>query len=168
MGLLAELVSASIDQYGNMQVIGRRQIETLLQIDLPRRRVEQVASPQHFGNVLLMIVDHDSQLVGKDLVAPSNDKVPRLFGQVLFDAALQLIVDTNEPSSCFDSERVRQLPVYFFIPTVARIGSRPLSARFRRSTQRFSGTDARIEQPLFVQQVQCMAIRLRALTLIQD
>jgi hypothetical protein len=155
-----------IDEHRHMQVIRRRQLEELLQIDLPRRGVEQVASPQHFGDVLLVIIDHDSQLIGIGLIAPPNDKVPRLFGQVLFDASLQLIVDADGPRGCFDSERMRLMPADIFSPAETRIGGGPLSVRSCRSTDRFSGTDTGIEQPLFVQQVQCMAIRLRALTLI--
>ena len=151
MGLLAEFVSASIDEHGDMKIIRRRQVEAMLQIDLPRRGVEQVASAQHFGDVLLVIIDHDSQLVSKSLVTPSNDKVPRLFCQVMLDAPLQSITNADRIRGRFDSERVRLMPPDCLVTAETRIGGGALWVYFRRSAQRFPGTDARIEQPLFVQ-----------------
>lgn len=167
MGLLAEFLSASVDQYGDMKVIGYRQIEHLLQIDLSRRRVEQVASAQNFGDALLVIIDHHSQLIGIGLIAPTDDKVSCLFGQILFDAALQPVVDADGPCGCFDSERMRLLPADFFIPAAARIDGAPSSVRLRQSTNRFSGTVAWIDQPPSLQALQSITISLGTLTLIQ-
>ena len=64
-GLLGELLARRVDRRRDVQVARRRVAEQALQVDLPRRRIEQVGAAHHVGDALLGVVDHHRELVGE-------------------------------------------------------------------------------------------------------
>ena len=75
---------------------GRRQItEQLPQINLPRRRAQQVGAPQHPIDLHRRIIDHDSQLIGVHPVGAANHEIAAALVQLLSLRSKQLIGKRN-------------------------------------------------------------------------
>jgi hypothetical protein len=67
----------------------------LLQINLSRRRIQQVNAPHNLSNTLRGIIDDDRQMVGELPVRPTNDEVANRGFEPLKEIALQGIVEAD-------------------------------------------------------------------------
>ena len=61
----------------------RRIAEQLPQINLPRRRAQQVGAPQHPIDLHRRIIDHDSQLIGIYPVGAADHEIAAALAQLL-------------------------------------------------------------------------------------
>ena len=94
--LLAEFVAVGIESHRQVRIARRRQAEHSLQVDLARRRVEQIAAAHHLGDALLGVVDDDRQLVGEQAISAVDDKIPDITRQALVMAALNRIFEADQ------------------------------------------------------------------------
>ena len=81
-GLFAEFVAPVIGNQRNVHVFWSKQPQMLLQIDLFRRGIEQVGTANDMRDMLLIIIDDDGELVGKNLIFSFDDKIAVTSGQV--------------------------------------------------------------------------------------
>jgi hypothetical protein len=56
-GLLAEFLALLIDHEGYVAVVGRGQSQKVLEMDLARRRIQQVSASDDIGDALIRIVN---------------------------------------------------------------------------------------------------------------
>jgi hypothetical protein len=61
-----------------MGVARRGQVKRALQEELPGGAWQEVGAANNIGYRLLRVVDHDGELVGHNLIAPSNDDISKL------------------------------------------------------------------------------------------
>ena len=64
----------------DMSVSGMTQAKQLLQVELLRRRAQQVNTPYHAGNTLRRIIYNYGKLVRKSLIGTANKKVTAVMG----------------------------------------------------------------------------------------
>ena len=88
---LAQLVAIRLDDQRHVQVARLRQPEQFLQIQLARRRVEQVGATHHVGHALPGIVQHHGELIGEQAITPSDHEVADFTAQMLTKFALHAI-----------------------------------------------------------------------------
>ena len=72
---LADLVASWIYRQWQVAVCWSGITEQLLQVDLSRRRVEQVGTAHDFGNILYGIIHHHGKLVGEQAVSALDDEI---------------------------------------------------------------------------------------------
>ncbi len=78
-----------------MQVTRLWQVKQPLQVNLPRRVIKKVGTPNNMSNPHQCVINHDSQLVRKDAIPPFNHKITNIGTQLLGKMALQLIINTD-------------------------------------------------------------------------
>src|SRR5262249_22177268 len=78
-----------------VQVARRRQAETLLQINLARRRVEQVGAAHDIGDPLRGVVHHYGELVRVEAVGAPEDEVAHVALQALRLRALRPVGEAD-------------------------------------------------------------------------
>jgi hypothetical protein len=71
-------LSALVEQQVAVVPGRRRESESPCQQNLPRRRLEQVGSANHFGDPHGRVVDHDRELIGGEVVSPPYQEVAKI------------------------------------------------------------------------------------------
>ena len=84
-----------VHRHRQVQVGRGGQAQQALQIDLARRRIEQVGAAHDVADPLLGIVHHHRQLVGEQAIGAAHDEIADLRCQGLADAPLQAIVESD-------------------------------------------------------------------------
>ena len=56
----------------------RGQLERAIEEQLPKSRAEQIGTAHHLGDALGGIVDHDRELVGRDVVLAPDHKITKV------------------------------------------------------------------------------------------
>lgn len=84
-----------------MAILGRLIAEGALQQNLTRRTGQQVGAAHDFSDALTLVIDDDSEVIGKWAVPPLNDKVTRFRSAILPDHALENVCE-------FDSRLARR------------------------------------------------------------
>ena len=74
-----------------MAVLRVGEPQRLLEPELPRGGVQQVAPPHHLCDPHGGVVHHHRQLIGVHPVGPAEDEVPAVPGQILGEGALDLV-----------------------------------------------------------------------------
>jgi len=77
---LGELSPVAIYNQRQMQVVGPGFSKGVIQQALPAHGVQQVAAPNHLCDVLVNVIDNNSQLVGNDSITAFDDEVSHLLG----------------------------------------------------------------------------------------
>ena len=148
----------------NVQIIGGGKAELPLQIDLARRRIQQVYAADDLRNFLVGIVDDDREVVCNQAVAPPDNKVPGQRFKVLLLGSLQQIVECNWLVIDAYSDRK------FFAVTAVSAGTRVDDAQ--RATpgicQIAPGTGTPIGEPVCQQCPQQLAMARGIPVLIQN
>jgi hypothetical protein len=60
-----------------MTKIWRRPPERTIEKQLPKRRAEQVRAAHHFGDLHDCVIDHDGELVSRNVVFPPDDEITK-------------------------------------------------------------------------------------------
>jgi len=94
--LLGELLARRVDRDRHVQVRRRRAAERALQVDLARRRREQVGAAHDVGDLLRGVVDDDGELVGGQPVGSPHDEVADLAREVLPLRSLQPVDERDD------------------------------------------------------------------------
>ena len=89
--LFGEFLTRPVNHDGKVRVGRRRHTETLLQPDLPRRRIEQIDTAHDRIDALRRVIDDDGQLVGVLTVGAQEDKVTDLTFEILAMFALNKV-----------------------------------------------------------------------------
>ena len=89
--LFGEFLTRPVNHDGKVRVGRRRHTETLLQPDLPRRRIEQIDAAHDGIDALCRIIDDDGQLVRVLTIGTQEDKVADLALKILAMLALNTI-----------------------------------------------------------------------------
>lgn len=63
-----------------MKVSWRRQVERLMQRQLPRRTRQEIGASNHVGNALRRIINHARKVIGEDTVAAPHDHIALVRG----------------------------------------------------------------------------------------
>jgi len=74
-GLLTEFYTLFLDDQGQVTVSGDRISQYLLQIYLRRRGIDQIGATNNFSDPHIMIINHNTEMVGGNIVTAMNDKV---------------------------------------------------------------------------------------------
>jgi len=74
-GALGEALPCGVADQRRVAPCGRLPAERLVEQDLPRGAREQVFAANHLGDLHRMVVGHDGQFVGGEIVAPPDDEV---------------------------------------------------------------------------------------------
>src|SRR5690554_2737413 len=93
--LLAQLLAGTVDRYGDVGVARTGQPQQLLQVDLARGGVEQVAASHDVADSLKSVIDYHSQLVGKQAVLAQDDEITDLLSGILLLGPLNQIIEGN-------------------------------------------------------------------------
>jgi hypothetical protein len=88
-----KLASIGFGQEGQMHVGGARQLQGLLEQNLPWRIAQQVRTAHDFSDPLLGIVDDDCELIGEQSVATPDDEVTQALRNVLHQPTLQSVIE---------------------------------------------------------------------------
>ena len=72
-----ELSVLILHDEGQVPIIRRRQRQSLLQVDLPGRALQQVGTAHDVANTLLGVVDYDGKLVGKCTITAPDNGIPK-------------------------------------------------------------------------------------------
>lgn len=74
-GLLTEFDTLFLDGQGQVTVSGDRKFQCLLQINLRRRGIDQIGAANNFSDPHIMIINHNTEMVGGNIVTAMNDKI---------------------------------------------------------------------------------------------
>lgn len=151
-----------------MRVHRRGQAEQPLQIDLPGRGIEQIDAPNHFGDVLFVIIEHGCQMVGIHSVAPENDEVSDILFEILRQRPLEQVFECYGRIFGYDAEGVRSvLRNLILVPAESRV-----DRRFRISVRQSGEISARagagIKEALSVEPLERRAIGFETFALMED
>jgi len=138
-----------------MHVAGRRKPQQLLQVNLFGRCVQQIIAPDDMVDLLQVIIDDHGKLVGNNIVFALDDKIAILFGEVMGNQALQLVLKSNNALVGFNPQCMRAVRWGLSISANAGIN---IDATVRG--QRFSATGARINKPAFLQVADSIVINV--------
>ncbi len=94
-GLLGEFAALGIQRNRDVGIAWRGAAEQVLEMDLPRGRVEQIRAAHDVCDALFAVVDHHGKLVGIEPVGPPQHEVADVALQHLRDAALDPILETE-------------------------------------------------------------------------
>lgn len=76
--------------------IGRRGIvQQVLQIDLPRRGIQQISATHDLGDPLSMIINHHGEMIGVHAVGAADNKVNHVSGKTLLKPSLDAVRKTT-------------------------------------------------------------------------
>ena len=95
MVLLAELLALRIGDHWQVAVVRYAVAQQLLQINLPRGRVKQVAAAHHMGDTLSGVICYHRKLVGDKAVFALDYKVRDICPELAVLDTLQLIVELD-------------------------------------------------------------------------
>ena len=93
--VLGELDASLFDDDRDMGVVRCGVAEAAQQVELPRRVVEQVGTPDHGVDAHRVVVDHHGELVGGEAVSPPYDEVARCRREVAVVVALDAVFERN-------------------------------------------------------------------------
>src|SRR5690554_401085 len=108
-----------------MRVRRRGQVEQLLQVDLPWRRIKQIDPTDDFGDALGAVVEYGGQVVGVYSIAPEHDKVSDVFRKILCLHALERVLERDRRVFHQNPKSVMIGPgLVFLTPAETRINRR--------------------------------------------
>lgn len=93
--LFAQFLSLKRGGNGQVTIMRCGVSELLLEKDLLGGGVEQVAAPDDMGDSLLLVIDHNGQLIGEESIGPADDEVSDLLPQLPLLRPLPLIFKMN-------------------------------------------------------------------------
>src|ERR1700688_4601658 len=88
-----------------MGIVGSRESQQSLQMDLPRRVVQKVGAPYHVRHTLGCIVDHDGQYVCEQPIAALDQHIADGGRYILAERSLNAIREPNGGIIDADSRR---------------------------------------------------------------
>lgn len=91
MSVFTKFFATRINQHRNVQIVGYCHPKHLLQIDLPRSGIEQIAPPHDFGDRLFVVIGNNGKLIRKHVVAAAYDKIARFLAQMMVHRAMQTV-----------------------------------------------------------------------------
>jgi hypothetical protein len=92
-----------------MHVAGSRKTQQLLQVDLFRRRIQQIKAADNMINLLQVVINDHSKLIGNDIVFTLHDEIAILLGEVTGNQTLQFILKCDDAIIGFNSQCMRCL-----------------------------------------------------------
>ncbi len=104
-GLLAQFGAGRIDHQRVMEVGRFRQAEQSLQVQLGRGQVEQIGTADDLGHPLFGIVDHHSELVGKQAVGTPDDEITEVTSEVELMSAKVAVLKADDRTRSAQSGR---------------------------------------------------------------
>lgn len=128
-----------------MHIARRGVAQQLLQINLLRRRIQQIETANDMVNLLQIIVNHHGKLIGDDPVFALDDKIAVLLGKVMTNQALQLVLKGNAALINLDAQRIGTIGQV--VPVFANAGVNiGMSLMAIVGGQCFSAASARVDQ----------------------
>lgn len=94
-GLLRQLFASSIGNHRYVQVSRLRQGEPLLQINLPRRRADQIRTAHHVRDALLCVVDDNRKLIRPQAIRPQQNEIAGFGCEILLHCAGRAVRETD-------------------------------------------------------------------------
>src|SRR5260221_837057 len=104
-----------------MGIVGSRESQQSLQMDLPRGVVQKVGAPYHVRHALDCIVDHDRQHVREQLIAASDQHIADGGRYILAERSLNAIRELNGGFIDADSRRAGCARLQWTVAAMARI-----------------------------------------------
>jgi len=77
--------------------------------------LQQIGTANDLGDVLLIIIHHDSQLISDDIIFSFDNEVADFPGQILLCPTLQFVVESQGLVGCFNTQGVFCIRAYGFV-----------------------------------------------------
>lgn len=154
VGLFAQFAALAVGDDWYMHVIGDREPQFVLQIDLPGRRIQQIEAAHHFSYALRMIIDDHGKLIGDDPVTAFDDEIAMLPGKVVFHVSLQEVGKNNAIRAGLDAQGMRLTAGILPVATMAGVNIAVSGISCRGLPEGFARANAGIGKVLFLQLLQ--------------
>jgi len=136
-----------------------------LQVNLFRRRIQQIEAADDMVNLLQVIINDHGKLIGDNPVFALDDKIAVLLGEVMGNQALQLILKGNDTVIGFNAFRIRAIRKD--LPVSANAGVYiGLCLASIASRQCFSAACTGVDQAVFLQIVDDIVVNVDMSALI--
>ena len=119
--LFRQLLARRIDGRRQVRIGGRKETKQPLQIQLARRRQQQIGAAHHFGNTLHRVVDDDRKLVGEIAIGAVDNKIADVPPKIAFDSTLPTILEHDTLTVSSYAQRARRAPGCEALTTGSRV-----------------------------------------------
>ena len=126
-----------------MGIVGRREAEQSLQMDLTRCIVQKVRAPHHVRHPLRGIIDHDGQYIGEQLIAASNQDIADGGCDILAEDSLNAVLELNDGLVDANARRTRRTGPQRTVAAMAWIAL--IFSRSQTAARALKGQSARMQ-----------------------